>query len=459
MKSIRSSMFVPAVRSIRRRGAGKLAPPPAPGPDLVFPAINPNAWLAAFSQEQSEGMGPSLGNATLSPVPPFYSAGNSVHYAKNLTTQARMLSGLKRSDGVSVSIINSPVGAGYDKTIPATGTQAMSLNTGVMAHFIFAELALRGVFSNRYFPQFHNAAGQQVLNLDDDPLTGQAGTILFENLQYHTQQLAARAAAAGKTVQMLFNLCIQGSSNNNDAPTVWTAGFDLVDEDQRRVVAQSGIASSLSDVPRLVYQTAAYTNTSLVDSWVCLEQLEVVRRGGAIFAGSMNQFKNADNQIHAGLAETARACTLGAWGVHATIMGERWNLLSARHEVIGNQTIVWYPVRPGETMRSINDKFDAYGGNPLHGYQVTGGASIVSQAPGAKVGHECSMVVTLDRPASGLGRLKLGRQKADVRGFADAAGSNYGAHRVGWATTETRESIIYPGLFAERVLPSEEWTI
>lgn len=436
---------------------GQAAPPQA---DVQIAPINPNAWLAYIGQEQSEGMGPSLGNATLSPTPPFYTAGNSAHYARNLTPQARMLDGLRRPDGVAVSIINAPVGGGYNEAVAATGTKAANMNTAVMAHFIFAELARRGVFANDYFPQFHNAAGQDVWNLDNDPATGPSNaTTLFNNFRFHTEQLKAQADAAGRPVRMLFALNIQGSANNGSAANVWINGRDAVDAQQRAVLAANGIPSTIADFPTLVMQTAAYTNTSGVDSLVCLEQLAVGRRPGSIFAGPMHQFKNADNQVHPGLEETARASTLLAWAYQANLLGQRFNLYSVRHQIVGNQIIIWYPIRPGETFRSINTKFDAYGGNANHGFEAPTGRSIVSQEPGQVVGYEASMVVTLDGPATGAGVLKLGRQKADVRAFADAAGSNYGAHRVGWATTDTSESVIYPGIFAERVLPSEEWTL
>lgn len=453
----RDATMLTVRQSIAAEHGIPIVPQSAPVAAVVpVPAIPAGAWLTSFGKEQSLGLG---ANAGTSADPDGVTPARAWAYAIN-DGKARMLTGLRRADGVAQQNIGGPLLAGYDTAFPAKGEAILSTSAQVgnvpVQYLIMSELQKRGVFSNTFVTLFSNAGGQAIVQLDDNlpAVTGTAAKVLYDNLVFSSQQIAARAAANGASATMLFDVLIQGEADAGAAAGAWRAGYDEVDKDQRAALTANGY--SIASVPKLIFQTGGYVNASALDHNVSLEQLDVVRAGGAIFAGPLSQFYVDDNTVHPNLAEYARIATLGAWAFQESLLGNPFNLLSSGHSVVGNTVLIQYPMRPGEQLRSINSKFDPYGGNPFGGFEVTGGAAILSVAPSTAING--ALVVTLDRPAAGLGRLKLGRQKMNMTGFA-ANGRNYGSQRVGWAGTHTSPSLIWPGAVAERVLPSEEWII
>ena len=399
---------------------------------------------------QSLGLGPN-GGQTNAPG----QTGGANAWFRTLYPQlgAEMFTGLQRGDGVAMTQISGPLLQGYNTAIDATGiTSAIQVGNIPLDAMIMAELKLRGAIDGKLNTLFSSAGGISITVHQEAPATGV--NTAWANLRHAVRQFRRQYRERGVPVRFLADILIQGEADSTMSRERYYAEYLRADRDQRRVMKDNGFAYDEDGIPKLIYQTGGYVNNTTHTNGQQLAQLDICRNKGALFAGPIHQFLYADNNVHPITAEEyARMATLGAWALQEHWAGRSWNLYSMRTRVEGNNVFIYFPMKDGETLRNINAKFDAYGGNPnlgfTHSTRTVTEVELNCGAPGG---------VRVKLNGAPTGTLRLGRQVGDLR--ASAVGQlNYSASRVGIGTTLTSNSLLYPGQVAERVLPSESWVL
>lgn len=382
------------------------------------------------SDGQSLALGPNVGGLTA----PNGSLWRDVNGGGN---DVRMLTGLRRSDNVAVTHIVSPLLAGYDQSVRATGEAAALAPTNQPPGLITAKALKRdGVITDYCLFHFNGAGGQPVVNFDNDPSDGSANTTLYDN-QAHILREAVRylRSTGATTIRVPRRSWNQGEADQGAEPGVWGAGFDKVHQSRIDL-----IASVLDQaVPPKLYliQTGGYCRKT-AEHWAILDQVEAVRRWNGILVGPNWQCLVADGVVHHGIDGVLQMALTEAWAVAETEAGRAWNLLPPATPIArsGNTITIPITIRGDETLTTEPGKYANYGGDPANlGLEVEGGGSITAASvSGGNIVLTVSGTVTFVRHAFQRGEgVNYGAAP-----YLDSNGRAYVAHRSIIRTTLTK---------------------
>lgn len=368
-----------------------------------------------------------------------------------------MLGGLRRDDGVPIVNVAMPLLAGYDTSVPVQSVVPLRAGGNVPTGVVTCKALLRDEVRARLVFGFHDAGGQSVANLDDDPNTGTPGQVTpYNNAEYWLTQVKTLADAGGVTARVTEIAYDQGEADNAQPRGWWLERFrstyGQMLEQIERILGQEG-------TPRLyLHQTGGYM-AQPTSHWMVLEQLEALDEWGGVLVGPNypQLIDNADGRgVHRAMSSHIQAGELRAWAIAETEAGRAWNLLPGVALRSGNTITIPISIRDDESLTTVPGKYQAYGGDPDNlGLQVVGGGSIVSASVlGNSILIEVIGTVTAVRYAFQRDNT------TDWREYLDAAGCGYVRNRGLIRTTLTR-SVIVAGLpiQIERWVPSFELAI
>lgn len=385
-----------------------------------------------MARGQSLSLGPNMGGLASPAGTPWRDLYDGTAYSG-----AGYLTGLARADGVAVTNVANPLLNGYDLSVPATAIAPMVVQTSLPVGAVIAAGLIREGLADETLFQFHDAGGQSILNLDDDPATGANGITLRQNAE-HWLSHAVRLVRAGGRVPVVRRIHLnQGEADVSWPLGTWgTAAGRTLDQMTAQILRLTG----QTDVPRLfLEQTGGYMMNTAVNRHQCkLDQLALVRQRGGVLTTPLYAYK-VDNSDAKGVHKTPEAhlefCETVLWAIAETAAGRDWNILpplaaSRTGDVIdiammmpAGERIV--PEAPG--------RYAGYGDDPANlGLEVVGGGSIAA--------------VTLDGQTIRLTvagtvrsvRYAMQETATDYRELTDQAKQGYPAHRGMLRSDRTR---------------------
>lgn len=362
----------------------------------------------------------------------------------------KMLTGLQRSDGVAVNLHGTGT-LGYNST-PATGVVPASPAANAPACFTFAIGldAWRRHFNRTMYPQivgFNGISGQSIEEFDDDSPSpsGTLGTLIRDNHAWWLQQ--SRLVSPG-AVPLVYGM-IQGEADvGMTRSAYYAAATDSYTDALDDIQAATGIRP-----PLMLWQTGGYVDSTGDAYGSTLAQLDLVQDFGGVFAGPLYPALLHDNTVHPGLDAQLIWSEIGAYVWVRHEMGQNLSMLPGTPEVVGNQIAI--PFSGLESGKSLtfdaSGKYDSYGGLNNHGCEVSGAnVTDVSLAGNA-------VTITADAAMSGR-TVSIAMQSADMSSFVDGNGANYGAHRCDIMESAPEASLLVPGEYLNRYIPSCRWS-
>lgn len=376
-----------------------------------------------MARGQSLSLGPNMGSLA-SPGGAFW---RDV-YDGTSYPRAGYLTGLARADGVAVTNVANPLLNGYDPAVSATAIAPMAVQTSLPVGAIVATGLVRAGLAEETLFQFHDAGGQSILNLDDDPATGANGTTLYQNAEHWLAE-AVRLVRAGGRVPLVRRIHL----NQGEADVSWPRGQwgaaagKTLDQMTAQVMRLTGQA----DVPRLfLEQTGGYMMNTALNRHQCkLDQLTLVRERAGVLTTPLYAYK-VDNSDGKGVHKTPEAhlefCETVLWAIAEISAGRDWNILPPLTATRTGDVIDIPMQIPADELivPEAAGKYADYGGDPANlGLEVVGGGSIAAVALS---GQTVRLTVT---GAVSAVRYAMQETAADYRSFTDAAKQGYPAHR------------------------------
>lgn len=368
---------------------------------------------------------------------------------------ALMLTGLRRADGVAVTHVANPLLAGYDPAVPAAGYGPMLVQGSVPEGAVLACAMLRDGLAGAVAFQFHDAGGQSIQNLDDDPGSGVEGVVTpHANAELWLAEAGRVFAAEGKVIRVPRIFLNQGEADVARPRGWWSAAAEVT---CGQMVEQVRRRTGQAEAPVLfVQQTGGYMMGAATNLHHCkLDQLDFVRAKGGVLVGPLYPYKidNSDDKgVHKLWSEYVRAYQVGAWAAAEVAAGRAWNLLPGPATRTGDRIAIPVSVREDEALTTAPGLYADYGGDPEHlGLEVTGGGAII--AAGVSGG---TILLDVAGPVTAV-RYAMQRDPTDYRRLTDAASCGHGAHR-GLIRSTLIRTVSWGGMeFAlERWLPSFE---
>ena len=361
--------------------------------------------------------------------------------------KVRMVTGRKRSDGVTIASVVAPVLKGYDPSVPGTGDSPAYASTyaplGMIADLHQTAFLPEGVGIVQQFP---GAGGMSILDLTAGPC--------YDNLTFNISDEHRYWASKGVAYSVPTLSINQGEADVSRGRGWWDNNaqiwLDKTIAHIRSVIGQPAFT------PRLyVQQTGGYMVKN-DEHEVVLDQITFVRRNGGILVGS-NYWEKIDNTDGRGVHQTlVAALTCGVRRAIARMevdAGRDWNLLPpVSVPRVGNTVTVPISTRAGENLATVPGKYTDYGGDPANlGLEVVGGGSITSATvSGSNIEAQVAGAVTAIRYAKQ-------RTGIDYRTLCDVNNHGYTTHRGNIkATDEWTVSVGGVQLTIDRPVPSFE---
>lgn len=399
------------------------------------------------SRGQSLALGPNIGAQ-------FAPSGERWRDVLSSNSRVRMLSGLRRPDGVEIINVTNPLLQGYDTAYPATGDAPARVQTIAPTGQVAAYELIKTVPETAAIGfQFHDAGGQSVENLDDDPATGTAGVLApYENLVFWAGQAVSHWSGRGLSVAAPWFIYDQGEADIAQPAGWWATGFA---ETYGDTVAAVMSATGQAQPPDLyLMQTGGYMDKAPGSHWVVLDQVEEIRANGGVLVGPgwAHLIDNADGRgVHMSLYGHMQRSLLQAVAIRETEAGNPWTIMPpASAARVGDTITIALPLRPAEVLVSAAGKYAAFGGDPANlGLEVEGGGSITAVS---LAGNEITVEVT-----GTVSHITHAFQSPgiDYRDHVDADGLGYATHR-GLIKTSWAETVQIGGLdvVLERFVPT-----
>lgn len=369
------------------------------------------------------------------------------------------LTGLVRTDGVTVANVANPLLVGYNNTIQATAIAPAVVLTSLPVGSVIASALIRDGFADTTLFQFHDAGGQSILNLDADPLTGTNGTTLYGNAGHWLTNAVRLVNANGKTPLVRRFHLNQGEADVSWPRGQWLAAANKTLDDQ---IEQIMRLTGQTIVPRLfMEQTGGYMmNTATNLHQVKLDQLDLVAQRNGILTTPLYPYMvddTDDKGVHKTPEGHLEFCETIMWSIAETEAGRVWNLLPPSSVTRTGDTItIPMPTRGDETMTfEAAGKYANYGGDPdMYGFEAVGGGSITSvSVSGANI------ILAVTGAVTGI-RYAMQRTTTDYRTLTDSNSHGYCAHRGMVRTTLTKQVTVGGlTLTLKRWLPSFEATV
>ncbi|MDS9468108.1 hypothetical protein RGQ15_11075 [Paracoccus sp. MBLB3053] len=267
---------------------------------------------------------------------------------------------------------------------------------------------------------------------------------LGRNQTYWMRESARLANEFGIALSCPYVFLFQGTSAKDQVGSSYRADFETAHTETLNE-AQSLFGAS----PRLVVVVNGADVNSIGDLYETPgAQYRLAMEHDGIVATWQRVFLINDLNIH----PTGRTQVLIGetcdWAVSEVEAGNVWNITYSVAKS-GAHVTVRFSLRPGETLMSRPDLYDAFGGSATcldFGFEAEGG--IQSALPD----WEGDSVTLVLRSAS-AGWLRFAHQLQDCYAMADAQGRTMSAHRSTLFGSHTRESRFVPGERLWRPLP------
>ena len=371
------------------------------------------------------------------------------------TENAYMLQGLVREDGVNIVNVTNPLLKGYDHITHAVGITPMVVQTSIPGGAVRAGGLLREGISSATLYQFHDAGGQSIQNLDDDPETGTIGIVApYQNSEWWLANAKEVMDANGITGSVSRIFINQGEADVSRERGWW---LENANNTVNQWIEQIQRILGQEEEPRIfIDQTGGYMFNSHVNLHQCkLDQIDLIKQRNGVLTGPMYPFKidNSDGRgVHKTFEDYVKIYEIGVWSVVETEAGRNWNLLPISANRSGNTITIHMSTRNDETLTVNPGMYSLYGGDPENlGLEVVGGGTITSSTvSGNNIIIEVSGEVTSIRYA-------MQRTSTDYRTLVDDNNHGYCAHRGIIKTTLTK-TIEWGGqqFILERWVPSFE---
>ena len=328
-----------------------------------------------------------------------------------------MVGGLERADTNGPVYVNGPMTAGYDTEVDGTGLVPSYAGGHIsMTHYVGVALRIRRAMLGLDNPMLisccNGIGGQKVGQFWNPPETTPPYAMpMWDMMDFYIDQvLSFEPSAICK-----YATFVQGEGDSNTAPGVYRAGVDQMWEDWLPIMPGTPIPCTT--------QVGGYCDSLNAKTYnQVTEQIESVEALGGLIFHPWYPTLLADGNVHPGDGGYREGSDLIAYHITEHEAGRTIPAFKPVPTLIGNQLILTYPLRDGETLVFNGaSKYAPFGGHcENQGFEVTGANITEVGISGNQVIIDCDAQPTAWAYAF---------QFQNVEGSENEEGHNYSAHR------------------------------